>query len=257
MTLPVTIDAQAWLTRWDAQQAGYLPDREERFSVLLDTLAVQLPPDFTAVDLCCGPGSISQRLLARFPAAHCIAIDYDPVLLALGQAALGDLGGRLRWVERDVSVDADLRDTLQVSHVDAVLSTTALHWLDDAQLSALYHRLAALIRPGGLLLNGDNLSFTASQRTIQQITDTLTKNLHETQFAGHRVEDWDQWWAALAQEPGMNTLLAERQRRFGQQIHKVDQTGLAVHETLLHAAGFAEVGVIWRHLDNCVVLAVR
>jgi trans-aconitate methyltransferase len=257
MTLPVTIDAQAWLARWDAQQAGYLPDREERFSRMLDLLAVQLPPDFTAVDLCCGPGSISQRLLARFPAARCIAVDYDPALLALGQAALGDHGGRLRWVDHDLSVDADLHAVLDVAHVDAVLSTTALHWLEDDQLSTLYHRLAALIRPGGLLLNGDNLSFTASQPTIQQISDTLTKELHEAQFTERGVEDWEQWWAAFAREPGMEMLLSERQRRFGQKPHKAEQTGLALHENLLHAAGFAEVGVIWRHLDNCIVLAVR
>ena len=27
---PSTIDWRAWLQRWDAQQTGYLPDREER-----------------------------------------------------------------------------------------------------------------------------------------------------------------------------------------------------------------------------------
>jgi trans-aconitate methyltransferase len=56
-----------WLRRWDAQQEGYVPEREARFTAMLDALADLLPASFTALDLACGPGSISQRLLARFP----------------------------------------------------------------------------------------------------------------------------------------------------------------------------------------------
>jgi trans-aconitate methyltransferase len=54
------------------------------------------------LDLACGPGSIAQRLLVRFPAARAVAVDFDPVLMRLGQDALGDLDGRLRWVEADL-----------------------------------------------------------------------------------------------------------------------------------------------------------
>ena len=75
------IDWRDWLRRWDAQQVGYVPDREARFTVLFDALAALLPASFVALDLACGPGSISQRLLARFPGARAIAVDIDPVML--------------------------------------------------------------------------------------------------------------------------------------------------------------------------------
>src|SRR5260370_40427231 len=88
------IDWRAWLERWDQQQAGYLPSREERFAVMLDALDVLLPASFVALDLACGPGCSSQRLLARFPAARCVAGDLDPVLLTLGRHALGDMDCR-------------------------------------------------------------------------------------------------------------------------------------------------------------------
>ncbi len=39
------------------------------------------------LDLGCGPGSLATRLLDRIPAATVIALDADPVLLAIGQAA--------------------------------------------------------------------------------------------------------------------------------------------------------------------------
>ena len=40
---------------------------------------------------------------------------------------------------------------------DAAVSTTALHWLDAAQLRAMYAELATVLRPGGLMLDGDHL----------------------------------------------------------------------------------------------------
>lgn len=78
------IDWAHWLRRWDRQQVGYLPDREHRYTAMLDVLGALLPEEFQVIDLACGPGSLSMRVLDRCPYAHCIAIDLDPVLLAIG-----------------------------------------------------------------------------------------------------------------------------------------------------------------------------
>lgn len=77
------VDWMGWLRRRDLQQEGYVPEREARFTAILDALAELLPASFVALDLACGPGSISQRLLDRFPEAHAVAVDLDPVLLAI------------------------------------------------------------------------------------------------------------------------------------------------------------------------------
>jgi hypothetical protein len=37
------IDWADWLRRWDAQQEGYVPEREARFAAMLDVLAELLP----------------------------------------------------------------------------------------------------------------------------------------------------------------------------------------------------------------------
>lgn len=166
------IDWGSWLARWDAQQTGYLPDREDRFAAMATVLAQLLPPDFVVLDLCCGPGSLSQRLLAYFPQARAVAVDLDPVLLALGQGALGTLDGRLRWV------DADLCDPTWVaqvgeSQVDAVVSTTALHWLPTPDLVRVYHEVAKLLRPGGVFLNGDNMKFSPQLPSLQKIAKAV------------------------------------------------------------------------------------
>jgi SAM-dependent methyltransferase len=152
------IDWAHWLARWNAQQTGYLPDREARFDAMLTVLEVLLPPDFVALDLCCGPGAISHRLFLRFPQARSVAVDLDPVLLALGQGALADMNGRLRWVDADLC-DPKWVEQLDENHFDAVLSTTALHWLPTPDPVRVYHELGKLVRPGGVFLNGDNMKF--------------------------------------------------------------------------------------------------
>jgi trans-aconitate methyltransferase len=250
------VDWPNWLRRWDAMQTAYLPFREARFSVMLDVLAELLPERFVAVDLASGPGAISQRLLNRFPQAQCLAVDYDPLLLTLGKAVLGDAAGRLRWVE------ADLRDPtwltqLGASSVDAVVSTTALHWLEAPELVRLYQQLASLIRPGGLLLNGDHQRTESSLPIFARAIAAIKEQQRTKTFAQAGSETWRQWWDALAQEPSLTELLAERERRFPRGVDDDQAPILALHQAALRDAGFGEVGVIWRNLDDALLLAVR
>src|SRR6202035_1319855 len=94
--------AREWIRRWDLQQEDSLPDREERFTALIDAVEAGTGrPDPLVIDLGCGPGSLSVRLLDRIPAASIIAVDADPVMLALARAAYGDRAG-LRFPGADL-----------------------------------------------------------------------------------------------------------------------------------------------------------
>lgn len=252
MNIP-ELDWQSWMQRWDQQQSYYLPEREERFSAMLDALEALLPERFVALDLACGPGSISQRLLSRFPQARCIAVDIDPVLLLLGQQTLGDMQGRLHWVEADISEPTWITQ-LGEEHVDAVLSTTALHWLSASSLVELYGRLGTLLRSGGVFLNGDHLGFAPHLPSFTKVSERGHAHWNEATKAG--TEDWEVWWDALSREPGIEPFLAERERRFSSKTRPAG-TLAEIHLAALHNAGFQEVGVIWQHLDNRVVMAVR
>ena len=242
------------MQRYDQQQSTYLPDREQRFTVMLDVLATLLPEHFVALDLACGPGSLSQRLLARFPQAHCVAVDIDPILLLLGQQVLGDRLGRLRWVEADLS-EPSWHSRLGEEHVDAVVSTTALHWLSAGSLVELYRQVGDLVRPGGVFLNGDGFGFAPHLPSFNTITEHGQAQWAAQARAAEK-EDWETWWDQLRREPGMEPFFAERTRRFSTKV-RPPRTLVEVHLAALRNAGFHEVGVIWQHLDNRVVMAVR
>ena len=243
---------QNWMHRYDQQQSTYLPDRERRFTAMFDVLETLLPEHFVALDLACGPGSISQRLLSRFPQARSVAVDIDPILLLLGQQILGDMQGRLRWVEADIS-EPSWSSQLGEEHVDAVVSTTALHWLHAGSLVDLYRQLGTLVRPGGVFLNGDAFGFAPHLPSFNAVCES--GHARWSAEAANR-EDWEMWWEAMRREPGMEPLFAERERRFSNKT-RPSPTLVEVHQAGLRNAGFHEVGVIWQHLDNRVVMAVR
>jgi SAM-dependent methyltransferase len=253
---PAAPDWEAWLRRWDEQQGGYVAGREERFAAMLEPLGVLLPECFVALDLACGPGSISRRLLARFPEARCVAVDFDPLLLALGQGALGTAGSRLRWVEADIRSD-ELPAALDEPAFDAVLSSTALHWLEPDTLVRLYQRLAALLRPGGVFVNADRLDFDAGAPMTRRLAEQLTEQNRADAFAAGGREDWDAWLAAIGAEPALAGAVARRTRLMQSLPRPRARPSLRFHRAALLDAGFAEAEVIWQRLDDRVLLAVR
>jgi SAM-dependent methyltransferase len=249
------IDWHEWLRRWDRQQTRYIPSREERFEAMFDALEALLPPDFVALDLGCGPGSLSQRLLERFPQARSIAMDQDPVLLAMGQGALGDLGGRLRWVDVNLR-ESSWRERVGVESVDVALSTTALHWLPPGQLVRLYTELGMLIRPEGLFLNGDHMAYAPGMEPFARVQKLVS--LREERAAEQAgAESWSGWWDALNAEPALGEKLAERARREADGVHGDFALTYELHAAALSNAGFRSVGVLWQRLDDRVLLAVR
>ena len=249
--------ATSWVSRWDAQQEYYLPDREERFAVIGDVVAHTLAARGdgtgtgtagTVLDLGCGPGSLAGRLAERLPGARVIGIDADPVLLALGRSRYG---GHVEFV------DADLTDPAWSQHVpatvDAAVSTTALHWLDPEPLAALYRVLAGLLRPGGVFADGDH--FPLADPALHEIALTVRQGRAARAGITDR-EDWATWWAAVGQDPVLAGVVDERSAR-AIAHHGGNQLPVAEHVALLRSAGFAGAGVVWQGGDDTLLVAVR
>lgn len=242
------------LERWEQQQAAYVAHRENRFDVMLDVLALHCPPAPTVLDLACGPGSISDRVLARFPEATAVAVDHDPVLARLAEQVLADHGGRATVLDVDLA-EPGWSDVLAGRRFDAVLSSTALHWLSPGRLLDVYTELARLLPPGALLMNADHLRFDDRAPTLREVSAAHDRECRRAAF-GAGVPDWQQWWAEAALLPDLAELVPLRERRFADRPPQADAP-LDLHLAALRTAGFAEVGTVWQYLDDYVVLARR
>lgn len=247
-----------WIERWDRQQEESLPDREDRFTALIDAVEEGTGrPDPLILDLGCGPGSLSVRLLDRLPRATVIGIDADPVSLALGQAAYSSRPG-LRLI------DVDLREPGWSARLgldrlaDAAVSTTALHWLPERDLRAMYAELATVLGPGGLLLDGDHFSLDEKELpTLARLDLALRRREDQRRFPGGHPESWTAWWEAAEVDPLLSGHVAERaRRRVDAGHHGSESNQLATHVAALTQAGFAEVGTLWQRGDNRLLCAV-
>lgn len=252
--MPTVQQARRWLDRWDRQQEFYLADREERFAVIVDVVEAACGTEPLVVDLGVGPGSLAIRLLDRLPGARVVGIDADPLLLGLARSAYGDRPG-LRLVDHDLRMPGWL-DAVRLDRApDAFASTTALHWLTRDELARLYAGCARVLRPGGVLVNGDHLHDGARRPGLDSLT-RLVRERHAARVGTAADEDWQAWWDAVRQAPELADLIAMR----GPQgvAHDVDVAAtFDDHLATLARAGFAEAGTVWQQGDDRVLVAVR
>ncbi|MBW0101937.1 class I SAM-dependent methyltransferase [Pseudonocardia sp. KRD-291] len=218
---------------------------------MLDVLELRGHTAPTVLDLACGPGSITDRVLTRFPGASVVAVDFDPVLLCLAARVFGD---------RATVLDVDLARpgwsrTLAGHTFDAVLSSTALHWLAPAQLLGAYTELAQLLEPEAVLLNADHLRYDDRDPMLRSLSAEHDRRWQRTHFAAG-AQSWDQWWADAEQLPDLAERMADRRDRFADRPPQPDAP-LHFHLSALRTAGFAEAATVWQYLDDYVVLARR
>ncbi|GAA5080208.1 trans-aconitate methyltransferase [Thermocatellispora tengchongensis] len=249
--------AREWIDRWDRQQEGYLPDREDRFTALIDAVEAGTGrTDPLVIDLGCGPGSLAARLLRRLPEATVVAVDTDPLLLALGRAAYGHLAG-LRFTDLDLRRPGWTGALGLTRRADAAVSTTALHWLPEHHLRDVYAELAGVLRPGGLLLNGDHMDVEDTTPTLAKLERALHERATNRRFPREMPENWRDWWDAVDADPALSVLAEERRGRNEAAAHHGSESlHLSTHVTALREAGFTEIGTVWQNGDNRLLAAL-
>ncbi|ROP62978.1 methyltransferase family protein [Enterobacter sp. BIGb0383] len=255
-------EIMALLSRWDRQQEGYIEQREERFKVMFDVIESVLGGSFTAIDAACGPGSLSKRLLDRFPQAHVIAVDADVMLLELARVSLAHYGERAQVIEADLGLSSWSEKVLaaaQAANVDTpsvLLSTTALHWLMPGELAEFYGAAGDLLKPGGMVMNGDHMRFDSRLPTPRQVAKQVREKVEqETVALGE--DDWASWWLKAEKIPRLKKLKVERDARYAARQPKRKNSGedcpVDFHVASLRHAGFTEAGTIWQYFDNYIV----
>jgi len=219
------MDWTDWQQRWDAQQQAYLPDREERFTAVLDAVEAGCGRAPRVLDLAGGTGSITRRVLA----------------IARGTFA-GD--PRVRVCSADLATPGWLEQLGEpVRSIDAVLTATALRWLTAERVAGVYAEAASLLRPGGVLVNTETIpdpGLPSLAGELQRITEDRGAQLR----AAGGVPAWSQWWEELRLDPVLAGPTAERDERFRHRDASHTESVLAVdwHLQALRDAGCAEAG---------------
>jgi tRNA (cmo5U34)-methyltransferase len=131
---------------YDAMIPRFIPGYETMIELVASTLAAS-GPDWV-IDLGAGTGALSEAILAHDGARTVELIDVDPEMLDQARRRLERFEGRVRV--REMSFLAAL------PRCDGAAASLALHHIPEMEEKrALYSRIRAAIRPGGIFVNGD------------------------------------------------------------------------------------------------------
>lgn len=123
-----------------------------------------------ALELGAGTGELTAKLLTRFPESTVLAIDHSEGMLAEADRKLATFGDRATI--RQGAFPDDYPDA--TGEYDLVVSSLAVHHLDDATKRDLFDAVLAALAPGGWFLNGDVVRFEADH--LEELSDRMIRN---------------------------------------------------------------------------------
>ncbi len=263
---PVPLAYEEVLESWDPMFSRSIdPTRRDRTEAILRAIGERVRSPFRALELGSGPGSLVARMLRRFPRCRVVAVDTDPVLLEVGERALRRFRRRTAWILADLR-EATWPSALPPGRFDVAVSSLTLHWLEADTLRRLYRELGRILRPGGLVIDGD---FLPSRRPADRAVGpppTTGRPEGAARRGGGLPEfqrSWEAWWVTLSSDPTLRAAFRDRQERLPGRIPPTREPGpravasLELHEHALLDAGFARTEVLWRAGAFRVLAAVR
>lgn len=130
-----------------------------RYDEMLDAVTRCLPTTSDRIlDLGCGTGELSLKLIKRCPKAQVVAVDYSPRMLEFAFQKIQACGYADRWtgIEADFGDWANNPNTVEIgTGFDACVSSLAIHHLMDEMKLKLFQRIHTSLNPNGWFWNAD------------------------------------------------------------------------------------------------------
>ena len=168
---------QRHVDRWDA--AGDLIDtkRKEPFERLLAQLPVDRGAPLRFLDLGAGDGRVAALILDRYLNASGVLVDFSPAMIEKGERRLARFGSRYTYHVWDMSQGSwpvELRGPF-----DAVVSSAAIHHLENDRKAWLAQELRARLRDGAVFANYDLFRDPAATFEAHEVHDRTCASLDE------------------------------------------------------------------------------
>jgi tRNA (cmo5U34)-methyltransferase len=130
-----------------------VPSRDEQARLICDLIPADPGEHFMGLDIACGEGMLSRAILERYPEAQMTLLDGSEAMLTQAAEHLGEYGYQIDLRTFDL-FKTDWLDELP-KRFRCIVSSLAIHHLDDAGKRDLYARLFEHLAPGGALLIAD------------------------------------------------------------------------------------------------------
>jgi tRNA (cmo5U34)-methyltransferase len=211
--------------RYDSFALRAMPRYEE----MLNEVVRYLPEHAERIlELGCGTGALTALLVRHYPNSEIIASDGSPEMIEQARKRLGS------WAvpHKQVTFAQSLFEEMDLPEhgYDLITSNMSLHHV--AEKGPLYARVQAALRPGCLLVLGDELRGALP----------FVHQLH-----------WDRWLQFARQAGGVTEKELEEITQHEREFDHYET--LPRQLELLHEAGFASADCVWRYLNYAIFVA--
>lgn len=201
-----------------------------RYPELIYNMFHYIPANFQPkriLDLGCGTGNLTDPMFKAFPEAEIDALD-------ISEEILNESRKRFSHTPNIRYIQADFKNLhLAPGSYDLVMSSIAIHHIEDPDKIKLYAEVFQALSPGGIFIFADQ---------TRGITDEIyQKNISSWQEEAFKLgstqENWDMWMDH-------------------QDAHDF-HTPVPWHLQQLEKAGFTETDLLWKYLLWAVIWAKK
>ena len=124
----------------------------------MHALAQLVPQGSRVLDLGCGDGVLAQAVLAHYPDAHALLLDFSDPMIEAAQHKLAARKENLTFLVQDYGTSQWLDSIKAYAPFDAVISGFSIHHQPDERKRELYQEIFDLLKPGGVFLNLEHVA---------------------------------------------------------------------------------------------------
>jgi tRNA (cmo5U34)-methyltransferase len=212
---------------YDARVRKVIPRYEEMLDVLVSCIDRHDQRTMRAIDLGCGTGAVSKRLLDAFPDTELTCLDMTEEMMNLAKQRLS--------AHEDVRyVLSDLYQFKFDGPYDVIISSLALHHIvTDRDKKMIYSRIFEALRPGGSFCNAD----------LVLGSDDRLQSLYMRRWKEYMYQSFPQDEVDNVQIPRYE--------------HEDSPAKLVDHLRWLNEVGFTSVDVVWKYYNFTVYAAKK
>jgi len=201
-----------------------IPYYDEMIEALVSSLSFSSCKRPSVLDLGCGTGTVSARILERFPEAHVTCLDMASNMLGMAKQKLASYS-----MEECQFICADFSLWNPSVRYDAIVSSLALHHLpDDEAKKAFLAKVYGALASGGVFVNADVVM--SGNDALQ---DMYLRKWREFMLKTVPVEEVDEKWFPSYRNEDCPAILLDQLE-------------------WLKGVGFAPTDVIWKYYNFTV-----
>ncbi|MCX6021691.1 MAG: methyltransferase domain-containing protein [Chloroflexi bacterium] len=147
MTIQAAFDAAA--TTYDSLRRILIPCFDDFYRTAVEQLPFPADSPIEVLDLGAGTGLMSAWVRAAFPNARLTLADIADAMLERARERFEDDTIGVRFIALDYA------ESPLIGRYDAVVSALSIHHLEGPAKAALFRRVFAALKPGGVFVNAD------------------------------------------------------------------------------------------------------